>query len=248
MIRCFLVLALFTALAGAASGQAAPTPSSVSTQLIGEAKASFARVKDYSGLFYKQERVNGQLLPEQTIQLRVRQQPFSVGMKWVGPQKLVGQEATFVAGQNDNKMRGKSAGPLLGAVGFISMDPRDPKAMAGNRHAINECGLGFLIDQLAQNHELEKKSGEDQHQITFGEYRFLNRPVIRMETAHRVNNGQFYSYRTVVFFDKETRLPIRVEAYDWPRAGGAPNGELLECYSYIDLKFNVGLTDAAFAN
>jgi hypothetical protein len=28
--------------------------------------------------------------------------------------------------------------------------------------------------------------------------------------------------------------------------GGTPGGELLERYSCIDLKFNVGLTDAAF--
>jgi Protein of unknown function (DUF1571) len=39
---------------------------------------------------------------------------------------------------------------------------------------------------------------------------------------------------------------VRFEAYDWLAAGGNPQGELLECYSYIDLKFNVGLTDAAF--
>jgi hypothetical protein len=39
---------------------------------------------------------------------------------------------------------------------------------------------------------------------------------------------------------------VRFEAYDWPKAGGPAGGDKLECYSYIDLKFNVGLTDAAF--
>jgi outer membrane lipoprotein-sorting protein len=67
-----------------------------------------------------------------------------------------------------------------------------------------------------------------------------------METVHRANTGQFYCYRTVVYFDKQTKLPVRFEAYDWPAAGGTPGGEKLECYSYVDVKFNVGLTDAAF--
>jgi hypothetical protein len=40
---------------------------------------------------------------------------------------------------------------------------------------------------------------------------------------------------------------VRAEVYDWPAKKGNPNGELLECYSYVNLKFNVGLTDAAFA-
>jgi hypothetical protein len=63
-----------------------------------------------------------------------------------------------------------------------------------------------------------------------------------------VNNGQFFCYRCVVYVDKELKLPVRIEVYDWPTTGGSPNGDLLECYSYINLKFNLGLTDAAFGN
>jgi hypothetical protein len=68
-----------------------------------------------------------------------------------------------------------------------------------------------------------------------------------VETIHPTNGGgQFYAYRSVVYFDKETHLPIRVETYDWPRAGGPAYGELVESYSYLQLRFNVGLGDAAF--
>lgn len=223
-----------------------PTPSQVTDRLIADARASFARVRDYVGLFYKQERVGGQLLPEQTIQVRVRQQPFSVHMKWVAPQKMIGQEACYVEGRNNNQLRAKSAGALMGAIGFISIDPRDPKAMTGNRHAINEAGLGNLIESIAQGQDASRRLPPDKAKTIFGEYRFLNRTVTRMESIYRVNSGQFYCHRVVVYFDKETRLPVRFEAYDWPQPGGSPTGELLECYSYVDLKFNVGLTDANF--
>ena len=233
---------------------ATPAPASaaaqleVASRLIADAQASFSRVRDYAGLFYRQERVNGQLQAEQTIQMRVRQQPFSVHMKWLGPQKAVGQEAIFVAGKHNNQVKAKAAGALLGALGFLSLDPNDPKIMATNRHPITEAGIGNLIDRIVQGHDAEKRQPADQSVVSFADYTFLNRPVTRMESTHHVNNGQFYCHRTVVFIDKETRLPVRFEAYDWPRPTGPQNGELLECYSFVDVKFNVGLNDAAFSN
>ena len=230
-----------------------PTAGSTSQQdlaakLIADSQASFSRVTDYMGLFYRQERVNGQMQPEQTIQIRVRQQPFSVHMKWLGPQKLVGQEAYFVAGKNNNQVKAKAAGALLSTLGFLSFDPTDPKIMASNRHPITEAGIGNLIERIAQGNEAERRLPPDQSIVSFADYKFLNRPVTRMESAHRVNNGQFYCHRTVVFIDKETRLPVRFEAYDWPRPDGPQNGDLLECYSFVDVKFNVGLNDSAFSN
>jgi hypothetical protein len=232
--------------AGMTTGPALGNPAeSPAAQLINEARLSFGRVRDYVGTMVKQERVGGQLLPEQAIAIRARTQPFSVYLKWQAPQNMVGQEACFVAGKNNNQMRAKSAG-LLGGVGFVSLDPRDPKAMKGNRHAITEAGIGNLIERVAAAHAQESRLPPSQVTTRYGEYLFQQRPCVRMEAVHLVNNGQFYCYRCVVYFDKETRLPVRFEAYDWPAAGGAPGGELLECYSYIDLKFNVGLTDAAF--
>ena len=49
----------------------------------------------------------------------------------------------------------------------------------------------------------------------------------------------------LVYVDKETKLPVRFEAYDAPKPG-TTTGELLEAYSYTDVKFNVGLGESAF--
>src|SRR5947199_1739391 len=212
-------------------------------RLIADARASFGRVRDYMGTLVKQERVGGQLQPEQFIGLRVRQQPFSVHLKWQRPKQFDGQEAAYVAGKNGNKMRAKASG-LAGAVGFLSMDPTDPRAMKQSRHAITETGIGHLIETVARGYEIEHRLPPSQVQTRIADYAFQQRPCTRMETVHLVNNGQFYCHRCVVYFDKAMKLPVRFEAYDWPAPGGNPNGELLECYSYIDLKFNVGLTDA----
>jgi hypothetical protein len=220
-------------------------PMDPGAQLLADARASFTRVKDYMGTLVKEERVGGQLQPEQYIAMRVRQQPFSVYLKWTGPKQYEGQEAAFVAGKNGNRMRAKGTG-LAGAFGFVSLDPNDSRAMKDNRHAITETGVGHLIDKLSRGRETERQLPPGQVQVSYREFMFQQKACSGMETIHRVNNGQFYCYRTVVYFDKTTKLPVRFEAYDWPTAGGPPGGEKLECYSYIDLKFNVGLTDAAF--
>jgi len=216
-------------------------------QLIADARASVSRVRDYTGTVVRQERIGGQLQPEQFIEMRVRQQPFSVHLKWTAPKHLVGQEAFFVAGKNNNEMKAKGAG-LAGVAGYISMPPTDPRALKQNRHAITETGIGNLIETIARSYEVERRLAPSQVRVTLADYAFQQRPCTRMEAVHLVNNGQFYCYRCVVYFDKELKLPVRFEAYDWPTAGGNPNGELVECYSYINLKFNVGLTDTAFGN
>ena len=58
----------------------------------------------------------------------------------------------------------------------------------------------------------------------------------------------FYCYRNVTYFDNETHLPVRMECYDWPRLGGPPEGELLECFSYVNVQFNVPVSDKLFSN
>ena len=52
-------------------------------------------------------------------------------------------------------------------------------------------------------------------------------------------------YLARVFMDEQFNVPIRYAAYDWPEtAGGRP--PVVEEYTYVDLKLNVGLTPDDF--
>jgi Protein of unknown function (DUF1571) len=225
----------------------APSPVERAGQLLAEAQASIARVRDYTGTVVRQERIGGQLQPEAYIDVRIRQQPFSVYLKWISPRQLAGQEAIFIAGKNNNEIRAKGTG-ILAVAGYVSLPTNDPRVMKNSRHAITESGIGNIIDIISRSYEIERRLPAGQVQATFADYAFQQRPCTRMELTHLVFNAQLYCYRCVVYFDKENKLPVRVEVYDWPAPKGNPKGELLECYSYINLKFNVGLTDAAFEN
>jgi hypothetical protein len=213
-------------------------------RMAAEAAQVYQGVQDYTCRFVKTENVNGRLQQENIIEMKVRNQPFSVAMGWLSPKSLAGQEAYYVDRRNNGMMRVRLNG-VGAAVGLISVDLRDPRAMENSRHTIAEVGIGNLIERLCKDWEQERSLNRTQ--VRIAEYEFAKRRCTRVETIHPDNRGgQFYSYRSVVYFDKETRLPIRFEAYDWPHPGGAPEGDLMECYSYVNLRFNVGLSDEYF--
>jgi hypothetical protein len=213
-------------------------------RLIEEARQSYQEVRDYTCTLVKRERIQGQLQPESVITMKVRTRPFSVYLRWQQPRNMVGQEACYVTGKNNGMMRVHATG-LLGVAGWVSLDPNDARARQTSNHAITEAGIGNLIERFAKRWAAEKDL--NQTRVRIGEYEYNKRRCTRVETIHPDNrSGQFLTYRSVLYFDKETHLPIRVEAYAWPRPGGSPDGELVEVYSYVNFRQNVGLGDESF--
>src|SRR5262249_34232369 len=120
-----------------------------------------------------------------------------------------------------------------------------PRAMQGTRHTITEAGLGNLLGRIAQAHD-QPRPVSSPAQVTVGEVMFGRHACVRIEAIDPAADGVRNAYRSVIYFDKDTNLPVRYEAYDRPRTGGTPGGDLLECYCYLDCHFNLNLTDSAF--
>lgn len=238
-----VLLAAWTA--SRAAPPAAAQPLDRPLALIGEARKCFADVEDYTCMLVKRETMRGQLQPEQVIEMKVRHRPFSVYMRWQKPKPHEGQEVCFVAGRHNGLMRVKGPG-LLGAIGFVNLDPRDPKAMQTSKHSITEAGIGNLIERYAERWENEAKINRTR--VRVNDYEFNKRKCVRVEALHPGSKpGDYYAYRNVLFIDKENHLPIRSEMYDWPKADGtAPAGELMESFSFVDLKLNANLPSDAF--
>jgi hypothetical protein len=222
---------------------AEPPPVERAIALIQESRMKYQEVHDYTCTFIKRENVNGAMQPENIILMKVRTQPFSVYLRWMGPQSLAGQEVCYVAGRNNDMMRVHAVG-LRAIAGFVSIAPNDPRAMAENRHTIKDAGIGHLLETLTHYWEIERKLNTTQIQI--GEYEYNKRPCVRIEAIHPERNQAFYAGRCVLYLDKITKLPVRFEAYDWARPGGSPGGELLECYSYVNMHTNTGLGEEVF--
>jgi hypothetical protein len=230
-----------------APGAAAPataSPLDEPLRLVSEAARTYQQVQDYTCTLIKQERIKGMLQAENVMFMKFRTMPFSVYMRWAAPRQFAGQEVCFVKGRNKDMMRVHSTGIISGAVGFVSISPRDPRALEHSRHTIEEAGLGNLIVQLQQDWLRSRQVNKTQ--VRLAEFKYDNRPCTRVELIALERGPQVYCYRALVYFDQQTHLPIRMECYDWPRQGGSPEGDLLESFSYANLRLNVGLGEADF--
>lgn len=213
-------------------------------QWLYEARKHHASIRDYSCTLVKQERVRGRLQEQNIIVMKLRTQPFSVHMRWLSPQSSAGQEVAFVYGRNNNQMRVRFNSGFKQAIGWKSVDPNDKRVFEHSRHNIYEAGIGNMIEQLIQN--LEKERLRNKTQVRVAEYSYNNRRCHRIECIGTERDPQSPVYRCIVYLDKETKLPIRMESYDWPSPGGPPTGDLLEVFSFVDLRFNLALSDGEF--
>jgi hypothetical protein len=225
----------------------APAPASSLDEplrLLALAQQSFRGVRDYQCRMVKRERIDGRLQPQNSMLMYARTAPFSIFFRWLEPASVAGQEVCYVAGRYGNNLRVRPRG-LLGAVGFVTLDLNDPRVRQSSRHVITDAGIGPLINQLSAGWQKERVWKMTQVQLA--EYTFDGKRCIRVDMIHpATRDRRFLHARDVVYFDKDTHhLPLRMEAYDWPRRAGEA-GELLEMYSYVDLRLNVGLRDDVF--
>ena len=200
------------------------------------------KIQDYSATVAKHERIAGKVGDYEYMFIKVRHRPFSVYMYFLSPPK--GQEVIFVEGQNDGNMWAHTTGIKNSVFGTVSLKPDGPIAMRNQRYPLTELGILNLTRRLVEVGEQDVKYGECNVKFYEGA-KINNRVCTCIEVIHPVPRRNFLYHLARIFVDKEYNLPIRYESYDWPKEkGGKP--ELIEEYTYLNLKFNNGFTDADF--
>jgi Protein of unknown function (DUF1571) len=211
--------------------------------LMYEAQANYATVQDYTCMLASRWKVNGKLGEENIVQMKVMTRPFSVHMRWLCPNNDAGQEAAFVEGKNDNKIRVKSK--AISPLGFTSLDGADPRLPRNSRHTILDAEIGKLINRTIKTWEAERDLGKTR---VLPPVNATNnkRDCIKVEAVRLEKHSGVYCYRTVIYLEKVSKMPIRLENYDWPQKGGSADGELLEVSSYVKIQVNTGLREMEF--
>jgi hypothetical protein len=203
-----------------------------------------ANIKDYSCTMIKRERIEGKLNEPEFMHLRVRHEPFSVYMYFLGPERLRGQEAMYVAGKNNGNLLGHAGSGIRKVAGTVQLAPTGVMAMAGQRYPITEIGFLNLTKRLVEVAEQDKMFGECEVKFFKGA-KINSRSAMCIQVVHSVERKNFRFHKALVFVDDELQIPVRYEAHDWPdRPGGPPI--LLEEYTYTDIKLNNGYTDQTF--
>ena len=204
-------------------------------------RGDLAAIKDYTATLIKRERVGKQVLGPEHMALKLRQKPFSVYLRFLAPADMRGREVIYVDGRNDGKFQVHLTG-FQQLLGTISLKPNDPLALTDNRHPITETGILNLVDRLIEVGEQDLKHGDCMVRVL--RTTVQGNDAFCIEVDHPQKKPEFLYYRAKIYIDQARKLPVRFEAYDWPQTGGEP--PLLEEYTYLDLKLNVGLTDIDF--
>lgn len=202
------------------------------------------KISDYTATLCKRERVNGKVGEYQYMFVKVRHKPFSVYMYFLTPAALKGQEVIFVDGKNDGNMWAHTVGIRDTLVGTVSLPPTGVIAMTDQRYPLTELGVLNLVRRLVEVGEQDIKYGECEVKF-IKNAKINNRNCTCIQVMHPKPRKNFLFHLARIFVDDELNIPIRYEAYDWPKEEGS-EPELIEEYTYSNLKINCGLTDADF--
>ncbi len=201
-------------------------------------------VKDYTCVIVKQERIDGKLHDEEFMAAKIRPDPLSVYLKFLKPGDLKGREVLYVEGANDGKLAAHEGSGFRSLLPVIWLKPTDPLAMNGQRYPITTIGMSKLTGRLIEVAKHDRQFGEVE--VHFYKNAKVNGRVCSViEVIHPVPRQSFLFHKAVIYIDDELNLPIRYEAYSWPKNPG-DKPPLDESYTYLNVKLNVGLTDADF--
>jgi hypothetical protein len=222
-------------------------------KMMHDAVEKFAGVQDYRCTYLRDEFIDG-AFHENHLHLAIRHEPFSVRMEWLSPKNKKGRVSNYVEGKHDNQMIVKE--PVFRGLPpvKVQLDPEESKKRKESRHVITEAGLKNAMQRCCKRWENDRARGltqvilEDAEVLVNLPEHQITRPcrcVALKRPADLDQRPHFDFFRVNIYFDKETGLPIRFEAYDWPQPGHE-DGRLVERYTYLDIRTNAGLKDSDF--
>jgi outer membrane lipoprotein-sorting protein len=204
--------------------------------VINKMNQAYANIQTYSAYFIKRELIKDVGMVTEHIDL-VFKKPFNVRLNYrEGPKKNL--TVVYQEGKNDNMLRVKKSGIIMRFFTF-SLDPKGKMAMENNHHDITKIGLGSLIDIITDNFKRAQRYNEIRI-INHGYNNFKNTPAYHYEAIlPRDKDKGYYCHRIILYIDKNTYLPVKIQIIDW-------DNNLYEDYTYLDIKINIELDDEIF--
>ncbi|MEO2023322.1 MAG: DUF1571 domain-containing protein [Pirellulaceae bacterium] len=212
-----------------------------------------ANVKDYTCTLVKRERINGKLGDYEYMYTKIRNQrvangkvviPLSAYMYFVKPASVAGREVVYVAGRNKGKLCAHEGGTKGRLIPSVWLAPNGVLAMKGQRYPLSEIGIENLVAKLIERGLRDRTRNECEVEFRRGA-KINGRECTIIQVTHPHRRPYFDFHIARIFIDNEYNVPIRYAAFDWPKAAKA-KPEVVEEYTYLNLKINVGLTDEDF--
>ncbi len=212
-----------------------------------------ASIDDYTAIMIKRERIGNTLGDYEFMGIKVRNRkhengllkiPFSVYLTFLKPASVKGREVIYVENENNGNIIAHEGGMRGRFLPTVSLDPKGMMAMRGQRYPITDMGIENLVVKLIEKGERDRQRGECDVEFLKGA-KVGGRQCTVLSVSHPVERPYFDFHLAQIFIDDELKVPVRYCAYTWPKSpGGEP--QLLEEYTYQNIKINVGLTDLDF--
>ncbi len=235
----------------AQTGQSQTPPPAVAPQVhpltpaIAMAKTALSKAEalvDYEGTLTKRELI-GNTVTTQMMQIRVREKPFAVYLKYAAPHE--GREVIYDSAQDPAKLLVHEGTGVKSLVGTLALPINDPQVLAETRHPVSDLGLRRMVQLVVAQWELESKYGE----VDVKYYPNAKMGRIECETlevTHPRPRRQFRYHQSRLFIEKVSGLPLRIQNYGYPQQAGV-DPPLVEDYAYTGLKTNLGLKPLDFS-
>jgi Protein of unknown function (DUF1571) len=194
--------------------------------ILTRAEAKLDTLQTYQMRISRQERVNGQLQPEEEILLSIRRDPKAVRLEWAsGPSK--GREVIY-SSTLDPRMIFVHMPPTAIPLPAMKIPVDSPLVMRNSRHAITDAGLDKIVENLRKSERGGDKSNPNAGVL---KYQGTDKPEGLARACHHfvrlTANGETWN----VYLDERSLLPCMVVGQD-------SHGTLIERYVYREIREN----------
>ncbi|MEW4567657.1 DUF1571 domain-containing protein [Tautonia sp. JC769] len=202
------------------------------------------RVEGYSANLTRQERIQGELGPEQSLRIKVQHDPFAVYLRFEAPR--AGKEALYHEGRFENHLLAHNGDWTRRFFPRLKVDPYGPIALADNRHPITEAGLAHLSRKLLHYRKLDLN---DPMAETILDREVDEDGKLWYSSTH--SHASYADDRPFAYVEirycPELLIPLHIVSYDWPQPG-CDDGELqlAERYHYEDVNLDASFSAIDF--
>jgi hypothetical protein len=204
-------------------------------EILKKGMDEFSKVPCYEAKLFKQEEVNGELLAEDEIDVKVGHAPFGVYMKWRTGEK--GQQAIYMEGENDNQLLVQPGGLKGRLAGVLKFDPQGEMAMACSRHPVTRLGMLALAKTIVDYTENDIRNKADADMLFESDAMFEDRPCFHFVAVYKSPQADHPYRKCDMFIDKEYLMPVQVKNYRWGENGEdiGDDDSLIESYAYTEI-------------
>ncbi|MEQ9410149.1 MAG: DUF1571 domain-containing protein [Fuerstiella sp.] len=221
------------------------------TLMLQDGARFMENVSDYTVVFQKEERINGDLQEPQIIDMKVQHSPhFAVYMKWKNGER--GRQVLYSDEYEDGCMTVKFGG-IKRILPALRIDPNCANARAESRYPVTQAGVVGMIKQILVHREADLKRGHGVSCVRLPDQEFDQRKCyVFLVTYESPEFCEIYR-KTVMMMDAEYHIPVMVRNFTWATdADGLTEEELdkatlIENYSFSDLNLSSKLVAIDFS-